>query len=141
MKMMQRVTVPQLMTNLQLTQAIAEMNIPSSSNQSLAIDERLNQLLQPERSSKAVKTAKYFLGNLGAVNLENPEILGKVHEYVSTLKPYANEEESVTLGAFEARLEAIPRLKTAVVTASSLMQQQIAQRTALEARLCLQRKT
>lgn len=116
------------------TQVISEMNNPSSSNQNLDEDERLNQLLQPEFHSEAVETAKYFLGKLGAVNPENPEITGKIRECIGILKPYASEEELTTLSALEARMDAIPSLQTAIATSSTFMHQQIAQRTALQQR-------
>lgn len=89
-------------------QALAMTYVPSSSNQ--IVDERLVQILQSDSTPELVEDVKYFLGNHGAANLEDPEQIRKVYNYIANIKPYAIEEESRTLAELEAQMDTIPRL-------------------------------
>lgn len=107
---------------------------PSLSNPTLPIEERLRQLLEPETLLESVEMAKYFLGNLAAVNLEDTSVIEKVREYTVFLQAHVTGDELDTLETLLTKLEALPNAQKSANEKEMVANQQVTQCRILEAK-------
>jgi chromosome segregation ATPase len=106
----------------------------TSSYQHLALEEKLQLLLEPDQPQESIKIAKTFLSNLGTANFDNPAILEKTREYATFLQQHLTGEELVIIDKLVTKLETVPLLQENVRQVEETIQKKQADKADVESK-------